>query len=489
MNRRQFLHRTTLWTAGVAASGLHGPPRLFAAETPQPQPAPTAGPLRVHPRNGRYFADATGRAVYLTGSHTWNNLSDVGLGDPPTPFDYSQYLDFLERHHHNFIRLWRWELTRWNAAATPQFTNLKDLFTVAPHPWKRTGPGTALDGKPRFNLEQFDPDYFERLRQRVRAAQARGIYVGIMLFEGWGLQHLPGAWQSHPFHPSNNVQGLDGDAGGDGRGLLTHTLKLPAVTRLQEAYARHLIDTVNGLDNVLYEISNESGAYSTEWQYHLIRFIHAYEQGKPRQHPVGITFMYSDDRQQRGTNTLLFESLADWISPNPDAPGAYDYRTNPPPADGSKVILSDTDHLWGIGGNADWVWKSFLRGHNPIFMDPYDNQVLGRQAPESWNPVRESMGHSRRLAQRLDLASLTPREQLASTRYCLAGPGRCYVVYLPEGDEVQLDLSSEDGSFALEWIHPLTGETQEGNPVAGGGPRRLTSPLTEPSVLIARKTA
>jgi hypothetical protein len=29
---------------------------------------------------------------------------------------------------------------------------------------------------------------------------------------------------------------------------------------------------------VLYEIINESGAYSIEWQYHLIRFIQAYQQ-------------------------------------------------------------------------------------------------------------------------------------------------------------------------------------------------------------------
>jgi len=46
------------------------------------------GPLRVHPRNPRYFADGGGRAVYLTGSHTWSNLQDQGPKDPPKPFDY-----------------------------------------------------------------------------------------------------------------------------------------------------------------------------------------------------------------------------------------------------------------------------------------------------------------------------------------------------------------------------------------------------------------
>jgi hypothetical protein len=44
--------------------------------------AKAAGPLRVHPQNPRYFTDSAKnpdgslRAVYLTGSHTWDSLHD-----------------------------------------------------------------------------------------------------------------------------------------------------------------------------------------------------------------------------------------------------------------------------------------------------------------------------------------------------------------------------------------------------------------------------
>jgi hypothetical protein len=247
-----------------------------------------------------------------------------------------------------------------------------------------------------------------------------------------------------------------------------------------------VIDTVNDLDNVLYEIINEAGAYSIPWQYQLIRFIQAYQQQRPQQHPVGLTFPYSRDKQQRGTNALLFDSPADWISPNPDAAGGYNYRTNPPPADGRKVILADTDHLWGIGGNPDWAWKSFLRGHHPLFMDPYDNRVLGKVEADSWNPVRASLGHARRLAERLDLAAMTPHEDLASTRYCLAEPGRQYVVYLPEGGRVDVDVSAADQPLAAEWIDALAGTRRIAEPVAGGGRRSLSSPRTGPAVLYLR---
>src|SRR5688572_1320320 len=55
------------------------------------------GPLRVSASNSRYFTTPTGRVVYLTGSHTWNNLQDGGVVGSPLSgvFDYDAYLDFL----------------------------------------------------------------------------------------------------------------------------------------------------------------------------------------------------------------------------------------------------------------------------------------------------------------------------------------------------------------------------------------------------------
>ena len=193
--------------------------------------APAAGPLKVHPRNPRYFTDGSGKAVYLTGSHTWDNLLDMGPTDPPPPFDYPAYLDFMVEHNHNFMRLWTWELPTWNTEANRQ----KRLHYVRPLVYARTGPGNALDGKPKFDLTKYDREYFDRLRSRVTAARDRGIYVSIMLFEGWGVQRIAGVWKFHPFNRENNVNGIDGDKDGDGKGLEIHELAIPAITALQEA--------------------------------------------------------------------------------------------------------------------------------------------------------------------------------------------------------------------------------------------------------------
>ena len=427
--------------------------------------APATGPLRVSQENPRYFADASGKVVYLTGSHTWSNLQDMGKTDPPPAFDYHAYLALLREHHHNFIRLWIVEHA-WDP---------DDGTRVAPLPWLRTGSGNALDGKPRFDLTQLDPAFFQRIRQRVLAARAQGIYVSVMLFDDWSTEN-PGPWKGHPFHASNNVNGVDADPNHDGLGLEFHTLQSSNITRLQEVYVRKIVETVNDLDNVLYEIANETGV-SKEWQYHFIRYIKALEQVRPQQHPVGMTVAWP---VLEVDNAALFASPAEWISPNSQG----GYKDDPPAADGRKVVLTDTDHLWGEGGDSPWVWKSFCRGLNPIYMDRLAvltaNSLGDLPGAER---VRKAMGHTRLLAERMNLVAVTPRADLATSGYCLANAGKEYLVYLPNGGTVTVDLTVAEGKLAVEWRHPIEGTRTLAGTVDGGGKRAFTAPFRGDAVL------
>jgi hypothetical protein len=483
MNHRNPWHiRSSCLLQGLLAALLGSCATGDPLEAPAPglQAAPpaagarlaAAGALRVHPENPRYFTDGSRKAVYLTGSHTWPNFLDMSSSDPPRPFDFAAYLDFLALHNHNFIRLWAWEPAKW----TSKNNDAQVIDFVAPQPWVRAGPGEALDGKPRFDLTKLDEDYFQRLRTRVSAAAGRGIFVSIMLFEGWALQFGGDAWQGHPFNPANNTNGIDGDLNGDGIGVEVHTLACPAVTEIQEAYVCKVVDTVNDLDNVLYEIANESHPPSTEWQYHMIRLIHDRERTKLKQHPVGMTFQYKG-----GSNDALFESPADWISPNLEG----GYRDDPPASTGKKVILSDTDHLWGIGGDPAWVWKSFLRGLNPIFMDKYNTADPLSPPDPRWEPVRKSLGYTLAYARRVNLAAMTPRGDLSSTKYCLASPGREYLVWVPSGEVASVDLSAAEGRLAVEWLEPAAGTTIAGV-VEGRAVRELRPPFTGDAVLYLR---
>ena len=109
------------------------------------------GPLAVHPQNPRYFQNtATKEVVYLTGSHTWANLVDIGPSDPPPQFDFDKYIDWMAKLNHNFMRMWTWELVTWDTKANGEGKH----HTAAPQPYARTGPGNALDGKPKFDLTE-----------------------------------------------------------------------------------------------------------------------------------------------------------------------------------------------------------------------------------------------------------------------------------------------------------------------------------------------
>jgi hypothetical protein len=453
------------------------------------------GPLRIHPTNPRYFADPAGRAVYLAGSHTWANWIEHKVSGDEPDFDFDGFLDFMVAHNHNFMRLWGWEHAHW---ATWDGTG---RFFAYPLAYARTGPGTALDGLPKFDLSRFDPAYFERLRRRVIAAGERGIYVAVKFFDGFSVgfkgdestdRWVPARnpYRGHPFHAANNVNDIDGDPDHTGQGKAIQSLRIPAITRLQEAYVRAVIETVNDLDNVLYEICNESDGTSeaVEWQYHLIRFVKQYQAGKPKQHPVGMTVPYPG-----GRNEVVVDSPADWVSPNHT--DQQPYMSDPPSADGSKVIVSDTDHIWGHGGEQAWVFKSFTRGLNVLLMDPWeplkgsDLHTNNYRDHPTWPPVRRSMGCVRALADRMDLASMVPANESATTGYCLASPGREYVIYQPDSGAFEVDLTTGQKPYSVEWLDPTAGTTHTGGLVDGGARRSFTPPFAGDAVLYLKAEA
>ena len=146
-------------------------------------------------------------------------------------------------------------------------------------------------------------------------------------------------------------------------------------------------------------------------------------------------------------NGDCLKSPADWTSlattgfDQPKDPWASDS----PAAAGDRVCLLDTDHIgWKVfiddaAFTRAWVWKSFTRGHNTLLMENLADSA-------GWIAGRAAMGKTRRMADRMNLAGMTPRNDMASTGYCLANPGKEYLMYLPKGGEVMVDLSGASGN-------------------------------------------
>jgi hypothetical protein len=443
----------------------------------------------------------------------------------PEELDYRAYLDFLGEHGHNFIRLWRWEQFR-SLAAGGDFH-----LCMRPQPWARTGPGEATDGEPKFDLTRFDDAFFERLRDHVVAAGDRGIYVAVMFFDGWAIHLSPAPFhvEGHPFHSANNVNGIAVAS------ILDYQV-LPlgsGVQDIQEAYIRHVVDSLHDLPNLLWEVANESSGGgsvdpefaealgqpgtpewgdSTAWQSWVIDRVKRHEEamGYDR-HPMGMTMQFPV-REQTKVNDPLFGSRAEWISPgyddevfagggHPMAPGAPQSRwlEDPPASEGRKVVITDTDHYAPGRGEALWAWKSFLRGHHPILMDfgiiggvnPPDPSA-GPMPYSAFEPARYAMGDTLRFAGRMSLIEMAPRDDLSSTRYALANPGREYLVLQPSGSREPFTMRIEPGTYTAEWFGVEDRKAREASEIEALGSAATSfhapSDLEGPAVLYLRTT-
>ena len=450
--------------------------------------------LRVCAANPRYFTDNTGKAIYLTGSHTWANFIDQGDVNPPPAFEWNKYLDWLQGTGQNYLRLW----IREHFLHTCEIPSPATWYLSPESMYKRSTTSGANDGGNKFNLDSLDSTWFARLRQRCIDAGNQGIYVDITLFDGWSVwnRNAFNVFDYHPYSSNNNVNGVNGDPDGDHNGNV-HTVNA-AWNNYQFKYIKRLIDEVNDLDNILYEIGNEcsmpSASQTDPWIRMMIDTIHAYELRKPKQHPVGYTgdwtipnsFMTSADNHS--------EFIAFAAGNNGNA-----YETDPPAADGSKVVIMDTDHLWGVpdgsgDGSRTWIWKSFTRGLNVNSMDPWNSASYGNFAGTHfdttqtwWRSFRINLGYANTYARKMNLTVMIPQGSLSSTTYCLANPSAInaeYLIYSPASvGTITVDVSAATDSLNVEWFNPATGVYIFSSKIRGGASRSFTTPFSGDVVL------
>jgi len=473
----------------------------LCAQQPSSNP-PISGPLTASP-NPHYFQDASGRALILNGSQTWNTFQDWGAGPSPQPLDFPAFVRFLTAHHHNFTLLWTIE--------TPHFCSLPVIaatppeFTVAPFPWKRTGPGQATDGGLKFDLTQFNPEFFNRLRSRVQALDQAGIYAGVYLFTGEFLNLYRCANDGYPLTGANNINGIDDGYKSGRRGIASVSMTAPdRITAIQDAYVDRVIDNLSDLPNVLWIVSEEAPPTSKWWNQHLIDHIRAYEARRPQRHPIGYAAPIGVP------DTVLYNSGADWVAPEVEVSPAASCGSGQPAC---KVNINDSDHsyfgLWNDTPQQDrnWAWENFTSGNQALFMDPYvvdypredrnhcANPVNGIcTAPDPrWDNLRDNLGYILDLSRRLDLAAMAPQDTLCSTGYCLVGANPHhpeFVIYAPAGGRFTVNLSALPPSqqLAAEWLNPATGKHTPARTIsAGSSAKSFTPPFTGDAVLYLRQ--
>ena len=474
------------------------------------------GPLKQSTTNSRYFLNPAGSAVFLSGSHTWDSFQDTDTSSSPAALDFTAYVNFLKQNGQNATILWHKDLPEycgWNFSGS--------VWTMTPWPWLRPGPGIATDGNAKFDLTQFNQTYFDRLRTRVQQLQQSGIYAIVQLFDGNQLTSARCSTDGYPYSGPNNINGVDDGYRSGTSGTSSYTMTSNnAISNIQDAYVKKVIDTLNDLPNVVFEVAEEEpGASMTWWAPHMIGLVRAYEgggafegttyPGKPQQHPVGIGALNYYSRN----DTTLYASSAEWIAPSLNTSG---FPENVAVNNQGKMVINDSDHSLGYSSfvNSDgsvqnqnlrgFLWENLTNGAaGVLFMDPYlvfwqgspvrntcgspRNQVCTGGVDAKYDNFRQNLGYAVNFANtKMDLVKATPQSSLSSTGHCLAdavSTGAEYLVYAPSGGTFTVNLSATTRVLNVEWFNPSSGATVNGGTISGGSSKSFTTPFSGDAVL------
>ncbi len=440
------------------------------------------GLLRVHPSNPLYFTNGSDKAIYLGGHQIFVDLQDNTFGkyttySEQTQLDWSWYLQFAKARSLNYLRNWTLMSTGCGVPSA--------CAVAYPMPYKRvSGFGSANDGGDKFDLNQFDEEFFNRLRSRVIDAGSHGMYVSIMLYDVYAFSNfsapLDPMWGGNVFNAANNINGITADINGDSWGVEFFTAPSSEIRALQKSYVMKVIDAVNDLDNVIFEIGNEVGAL--QWQYEMINFVKSYEASKAKQHlilmsPGGLSgldvYTSATQREVIGSSADIFAASIVWA----------DYLENPPANSNGKPGILDRDHVRPTHTLAPMlVWKAFARGyHYSLYDQPFEVHSLENAA---WELARINIGAVVTYANTVfsDLSKMLPNGDLSSTQYALANPGSEYLIVQPANGAFTVEM--EAGAYNYEWFDPNTAATVDSGVVSLiAGTHTFTPPFSGSAVL------
>jgi hypothetical protein len=128
-----------------------------------------------------------------------------------------------------------------------------------------------------------------------------------------------------------------------------------------------------------------------------------------------------------------------------------------------------------------WTYAIYLGGAYPCYY--YTNAAWD---VVKWDPEPPGWQRYRYLAdfiEPFDFNKLIPDNEFVDRGFCLAEPGRQYLVFLPEGGDTRIDLTavSNGQGVAVEWMDVYTGERARRPLKSKTFTTLLANPLADPS--------
>ncbi len=211
-----------------------------------------AEPVGIWPSNPHYFFFRGKPLVFVTSDHHYGAVID-------RDFDFVRYLNYLAKNAMNLTRIYpggMFEPPDKYLAGNPLGPRPGRQIL----PWgksSQTGahPSLAEPGQPslKFDLDRWNPAYFERLRDYLEFARQKGIVVEVAFFNGMYAD----CWPLMPMYHDNNIQGVGQYEASECGLFTTMDPKNLAVARYQKAYVAKIAAELNSFDNLIFDLCDE----------------------------------------------------------------------------------------------------------------------------------------------------------------------------------------------------------------------------------------
>jgi len=456
-------------------------------------------PIALHPDNPHYFL-FQGKPTILIGS-TEHYGAVLNLD-----FDYVAYLDELAAADLNVTRTFS------GIYSEPMGAFGISKNTLAPSegklicPWARSNQPGYANGGNKFDLNQWDPAYFSRLKDFIKEAGKRNIVVELDLFSNFydTLQ-----WKLCPLYIQNNINQTGNIE--DHKEILS--LRHPDILAVQEKMARKIMNELKDMDNLYYEVCNEPYFGDTlaleEWEQHMTAVMADAEKDFPRKHLISQNIA-------NGSRKIT--------DPNP-AVSIFNFHYAKPPVTvglnyGLNKVLGDNET--GFNGISDVqyrteAWDFIVAGgalfNNLDYSFTADHEN-GTFKVEEGQPggggihLRSQLKILRQVLHEIDFVNMKPDNSILenssvkpATVRAFCDEGNQYLIYInnkkPGNDSLHvaqdaqqftLSIRLPKGDYSGKWINTLTGErTSFAIKEHEGGIYILKTPLIDEDIALMIK--
>ena len=435
----------------------------------------TAQPIALHPQNQHYFS-YKGKPLILVGSgEHYGAVVNKG-------FNYQIYLEALKQDALNTTRVF-----------TGAYIEKQGDFgiannTLAPKsedillPWKRSNlPGYALGGN-KFDLNQWDEHYFDRLKNFVQQASYTDVIVEVVLFSA----HYGGGWNYSAFNSKNNINQTDTISGRN-----VNTLENGNILGHQEKYVRKIIQELNSFDNIYYEIQNEPWADQVD----TTLIVNAYGPSDDWRSMMQVASEASnawqrkvagwikDEESKLPKKHLIAQNIGNYRYPitNPDPNiSVFNFHYAFPAAVRENYYLNKVIGFneTGFAGKLDATYRRqawrFLMAGGGLFnhldysfsTEAEHGQDTTYKAPGGGSPaLRKQFGVLKHFFNQIDFIKLKPdlTAVLASpgaSTWALSDGSKVWVIYVESIAKKTYDIRTNipKGNYELIWTDALTGK-------------------------------